>query len=208
MDDVESRLAALEKSNRRWRAGCIVLLSLLGLGVLLAAERSPAPPAILQARRIEVLDAKGKAVITLQASDEASTIAVEGPDHEHTAVIVAKAKSASLMLLKNKEAVEVFAEAGNEGGQLGVTNGRGGVRTDPERASVNLVGSDAGFSLFHVVDGRPQSRLSFNSAGGGLELRTPGSKAGARVVGSDKGSRVEILDPTGKSVWSAPEMSK
>src|SRR5579884_2173814 len=123
MGDIESRLAALEKTNCRWRAACVILVCILGASVLVAAERNPAPTPILQARRIEVVDSKGKAVISLQSTDDASTIAVEGPDHEHTAVIVAKSKSTSLMLLKNKAAVEVFAEAGNDGGQVGVTNG-------------------------------------------------------------------------------------
>jgi len=200
MDGLESRVEALERSNRRWRAGCIGLLSIIGAGMLAAAERGAQPTPMLQARRIEVVDAKGRAVISLQSGDDAATIAVEGPDHEHTIVLVAKAKSSSLMLLKNKESVGVFAEAGDEGGQVGVTNGRG----PADRATLNLVGTPQGFSLFHVVDGRPQSRLSFNANGGGLELRTPGSKAGTRVIGSDKGSRIEILNQDGQAIWSSP----
>ena len=201
MNDLESRVAALERSNRRWRAGCVALLLLMGASLVVAAEKSGQPLPIVQAHRIDVVDAKGRAVISLQSGDDAATIAVEGPDHEHTVVLVAKSKSSSLMLLKNKASVGVFAQAGDEGGQVGVTNGRAAA----DRATLNLVGTPQGFSLFHVVDGRPQSRLSFNATGGGLELRTPGSKAITRVIGSDKGSRIEILDQDGQSVWSAPQ---
>jgi hypothetical protein len=73
-----------------------------------------------------------------------------------------------------------------------------------ERAALNITGTPNGFSIFHLVNGRPESRLSFSKLGGGLELRTPGSKAATRVIGSDRECRVEIDDAAGNATWSVP----
>lgn len=199
----EERLTRLERSNRRWRVVCIALLSLVGIGLIAAAEKAPAPAEILQAKRIELIGPDGKAAIVMEAKPDATSLAVWGPDHEHAAVLVAKPDKTAMMLLKNKDAPEVYAEAVDQGGQIGVTDGRD-VAGATDRAALNMSGSPSGFSIFHVVNGRPESRLSFSKLGGGLELRTPGGKAVTRVVGADKGSRVEIIDSTGNLVWSAP----
>jgi hypothetical protein len=201
----EDRLSRLERSNRRWRACCLVLVLLMGAGFIVAAERGPAPaPAeIVQAKRIELIGPDGRAAIVLEATPDATTFAVWGPDHEHAAVLVAKPNKTAMMLMKNKDAPEVFAEAVDQGGQIGVTDGLVTSGTE-DRAALNISGGPNGFSIFHVVNGHPESRLSFSKLGGGLELRTPGSKAVTRVIGADKGSRVEIDDAQGNLVWSAP----
>jgi hypothetical protein len=200
---VEERLARLEHSNRRWRAGCATLLLLIGIGFVVAAEKAPAPAEIIQAKRFELIGPDGRAAIVLEAKPDSTSLAVWGPDHEHAAVLVAQKSKSAMMLLKNKEAPEVFCEAVDQGGQIGVTDGRD-TAGPGDRAALNISGSPTGFSIFHLVNGRPESRLSFSKLGGGLELRTPGSKAVTRVIGADKGGRVEIDDAEGKSVWSAP----
>lgn len=200
---VEERLTQLERSNRRWRTACIALLSLIGIGLIAAAEKAPAPAEILQAKRIELIGPDGKAAIVMEAKPDATSLAVWGPDHEHAAVLVAKPDKTAMMLLKNKDAPEVYAEAVDQGGQIGVTDGRD-VAGATDRAALNMSGSPSGFSIFHVVNGHPESRLSFSKLGGGLELRTPGGKAVTRVVGAEKGSRIEILDTAGNLLWSAP----
>ena len=110
------------------------------------------------------------------------------------------------MLLKNKETPEVFAQAAEEGGELGITNGVGGV-TATGREVLNLVGGRNGTALVQTIDGRPQSRLSFGKDGAALELKTPDGKTATRLTGSAHGGRVEILDADGKAVWSAPPES-
>ena len=127
-------------------------------------------PAILQARRIELIDAQGHAAIVLESKPAENSLVVWGPDHEHAAVLVSQSSKASLMLLKNKEAPEVFAQAAEDGGQLGVTNGVGGIG-GTGRESLNLVGGSHGTALLQNIDGRPQSHLSFNKEGAELELK-------------------------------------
>lgn len=205
---VEERLARLERSNRRWRSACAALLLSIGAGMIVAAEKAPPPAEILQAKRIELIGADGKAAIVMEARPDATSLAVWGPDHEHAAVLVAKQDKTALMLLKNKDAPEVYAEAVDQGGQIGVTDGRDTAAGTTDRAALNISGSPTGFSIFHLVNGRPESRLSFSKLGGGLELRTPGGKAVTRVVGAEKGSRVEINDADGKLIWSAPPVAK
>jgi hypothetical protein len=203
---IEDRLAQLERCNRRWRTGCIALLMLLGMGLLIAAERGSAPLEIVQARRFEVIGADGKAAIVLEAKPDATNIVVFGPDHEHAAILTAEAGKSALMLMKDKNTSEVFAEAVDHGGEIGIGDGRSS--PDGDHAAMNLSGGPNGFSIFHAVNGKPESRLSFSKLGGGLELRTPGSKAVTRVIGADRGSRVEIDDAEGKLAWSAPGVNK
>ena len=200
---LEERVASLERSNRRWRAAGVSVLLAAGICFLVAAEQPPAPAEILQARRIELIGPGGKADIVLEAKPDATSLAVWGPDHQHAAVLVARQDKTAMMLMKNKDAPEVFAEAVEQGGQIGVTDGRDSSNPG-ERAALNISGGPNAFSIFHVVNGHPESRLSFSKLGGGLELRTPGGKAVTRVIGADKGGRFEIDDGTGAAVWSAP----
>ncbi|HSU66157.1 MAG TPA: hypothetical protein VLJ39_04780 [Tepidisphaeraceae bacterium] len=200
---LEDRLLKLEISSRRWRAATLILVLAIAVGFVVAAEKPPAPAEIIQAKRFELIGPDGKPAIVLEAKPDATSLAVWGPDHQHAAVLVAQQNKTAMMLLKDKDAPEVFAEAVDQGGQIGVTDGRSGA-TPGDRAALNLSGSASGFALFHVVNGKPESRLSFSKFGGGLELRTPGSKAVTRVIGADKGGRVEIDDAEGNLVWSAP----
>jgi hypothetical protein len=206
-ESLESRLDRLERSNRRWRGTCIGLLTLVGIALLVAAEKPPAPAEIIQAKRFELIGPDGKACIVMEAKVDATSLAVWGPDHEHAAVLVAQSNKTAMMLMKNKDAPEVFAQAVDQGGQIGVTDGRSEVG-DGDRAALNISGSSTGFSIFHVVNGRSESRLSFSKLGGGLELRTPGSKAVTRVIGAEKGGRIEITDSDGKPIWSEPQLNK
>lgn len=199
---IEERLSRLERSNRRWRGCGVGLMLVIGCWLLVSAEKAAPPPDIIQAKRIELIGTDGKAAIVMEAQNDANSLTVWGPDHEHAAVLVAQPRKAALMLMKNPQAVEVSAEAADPGGQIAVTDGK--TAADPTRSSISLSGSATGFSLFHLFNGRPASHLSFSKLGGALELRTPGSKAATRILGSDRGGHVEILDADGQAVWSAP----
>ena len=199
----EQRLTKLERENHRWKAAAISLVILIGVGFVVGAERAPAPAAILQARRIELIDSQGQPGIVLESKPGENSLVVWGPDHEHAVVLVSQSKKASVMLLKNKETPEVFAQAAEEGGELGITNGIGGV-TATGREVLNLVGGRNGTALVQTVDGRPQSRFGFSKDGAAIELKTPEGKTATRLLSSAQGGRVEILAADGKAVWSAP----
>lgn len=201
-DTLNERLDRLERSNRRWRACSMGLMLAIGCWLLVSAEKATPPPEIFQAKRIELIGTDGKAAIVMEAQNDANSLTVWGPDHEHAAVLVAQPRRAALMLLKGPQTVEVSAEAADPGGQIAVTDGKSAA--DGARSSISLSGGANGFSLFHLFNGRPASQLSFSKLGGGLELRTPGSKAATRILGSDRGGHVEILNADGQAIWSAP----
>ena len=108
---LEKRFTRLEQSNRRWRASCFALLLIGGVGFIIAAEQPAAPAEIIQARRIELIGPDGRAAIVLEAKADSTSLAVWGPDHQHAAVLVAQSTKSALMLMKNKDTPEVFAEA-------------------------------------------------------------------------------------------------
>jgi len=200
-DAIENRLARLEQTNRRWRAACGALLLLWPIGYVIAAQAAPSAPAeIVQARRIEVVDAQGHASIVLQNEKEGASLVVWGPDHQHAAVLVAQPRKAALMLMKGGDNPEVFAQAVDQGAQIGVTDGR----PAGEAAALNITGGPTGLGIFQVAGGRTESGMTFTRLGSAIELRTPGGKAVTRVIGSDRGGHVEILDAAGQVVWSAP----
>ena len=199
---IEDRLRRLERSNHRWRACSTALMLAIGAWLLVAAEKTAPPAEIIQAKRIELIGLDGKAAIILETKPEANSLTVWGPDHEHAAVLVSQAHKSVMMLMKDPQTVEVSAEAADPGAQIAVTDGRSGA--DGARSSLNLTASANGVSLFHLFNGRPASQLSFSKVGGGLELRTPGSKAATRLLGSDRGGHVEILNADGQAIWSAP----
>jgi hypothetical protein len=59
MSDVETRLAALERSVRRWRLGACVAGVALAAAVAVGAQREPAVPTLLEARGIRLVDEHG-----------------------------------------------------------------------------------------------------------------------------------------------------
>jgi len=204
-NSLEQRITRLEQSNRRLRAACIAIV-LIATGVFVVGADRPLPPPVdlVQARRIEVMDGKGHAAIVLQTKDDSSSIAVYGPDRQYAAVLVGQQRKASMLLVKGNDAPEVFAEAVEQGGQIGIADGKPAT-PGSDRAALNISGTPNGFGIFHVINGKPQSMLSFAKTGGGLELRTPNGKAVTRIVGADTGGQIQIIDEHGKVVWQAPD---
>jgi hypothetical protein len=202
---LELRVTRLEQSNRQWRASCIAMI-LIATGVFVVGADRPLPPAVdlVQARRIEVVDSKGHATIVMQAKDDASSIAVYGPDKAYAAVLMGQQRKAAMLLVKGNDAPEVFAEAVDQGGQIGIADGKPAT-PGSDRAALNISGTPNGFGIFHVVNGKPQSLLSFAKTGAGLELRTPNGKAMTRIIGADTGGQIQIIDDHGKVLWQAPE---
>jgi len=202
---LEQRLTRLERSNHRWRAACVAILSAATAAFVVGAERALPPPVdLVQAKRIEVIDSKGHPAIVMQTKDDAASIAVYGPDREYAAVLMGQQHKASMLLVKGSDAPEVFAEAVDQGGQIGIADGRP-AKPGSDRAALNISGTPNGFGIFHVVGGKPQSLLSFARTGAGLELRTPNGKAVTRIIGADTGGQIQIIDDKGQVLWQAPE---
>lgn len=84
MVDLEVRLSRLEKSNRRWKIGAMLLLGCGLLGAQ-AAERFPVEKLkgdiyadTISCKSFGVIDANGKFVCTILSTDGTGVVAVEG----------------------------------------------------------------------------------------------------------------------------------
>ena len=201
----EQRITRLERSNRRWRAASILMFLVTAAAFGVGADRALPPPAdLVQVRRIELIDSKGRPSIVMQSKEDGSSIAVYGPDRKYAAVMLGQEHKAAMLLVKGSDAPEVFAEAVEQGGQIGIADGKPAT-PGSDRAALNISGTPNGFGIFHVINGKPQSLLSFAKTGAGLELRTPNGKAVTRIIGADTGGQIQIIDDHGKVVWQAPE---
>ena len=126
MSDIECRIQALEKVNRRWRCAAGLLASML-LIALVGAMKPPAEaPDLLQAKRIEVLAPDGEPVIVLSANAHGSALrlAGRGQDHERGISLVAGKDEVALMLMKHAEAPLFLARVNDAGSALWLTDGR------------------------------------------------------------------------------------
>jgi hypothetical protein len=80
MSDIERRIEAIEKANRRWRHAVGLLASVLLIALTIAivltiAAKMPDKVAeVLRAKRIEVLGPDGNPVIELKAEGDVSTL--------------------------------------------------------------------------------------------------------------------------------------
>ena len=66
--DIETRLARLELSNRRLKLACVSLLAVGIAGWHFGAGPTPDAQEVVRAKRIEVVDAAGRAVIMLDST--------------------------------------------------------------------------------------------------------------------------------------------
>ncbi len=76
MSNLECRIVALEKANRRWRCAASVTGALLLIGAMTAASAPDTVSDVLRARRIEVLAPDGEPAIVLKASVHGSELSL------------------------------------------------------------------------------------------------------------------------------------
>jgi hypothetical protein len=62
---MEARVARLERECRRWR-----LAGVVAVGIALVAGAAQKPPDVVRARRLEVVDDKGRGRVVLEAADD------------------------------------------------------------------------------------------------------------------------------------------
>ena len=126
MSDLECRVLAFEKANRRWRWATIVIGAVLLIGAFSAANAPDIVPDVLRAGRIEVLAPDGEAAIVLEADAHASTLrlSARGPNHRRMIDLSANQESARLTLLKHAEAPLLSARVDDAGSSLMLFDGR------------------------------------------------------------------------------------
>jgi len=221
MSDIERRIEALERDNRRWRYAAGVLGSVLLITWTCAASLQDKVPELLQARRIQVLDPDGKPVIVLRADDHASALVLSyGQNHERVISLAAHKDDVGLMLMKNKEAPLLSARVDDAGSYLALFDGRqpsqkprGIVLTSTSSAENPSTSPTVNRRRFgtsiNLMQGSRQddvkAGLSMRDPSGDVSLLLSGSRGKAvslRVNQVD--GKVQFLDETNKPVWSTP----
>jgi len=71
---IEQRFARLERANRQWRMAALAMGLVLVTGLLMAQSGMGLRPDVIQTRRLEVLNKKGDAVITLESANRGGRI--------------------------------------------------------------------------------------------------------------------------------------
>jgi len=213
MSDLERRIEALEKVNRRWRYAAVLLSSVLLVVFVGGAEPAHEAPDLLQAKRIEVLGPDEKPGIVLEVTAEGSSLrlSAQGKEHERTIALAAQEDGVSLWLMKHAEAPLLRAEVDDDGAVLNMFDGREptqdprGILLRAKRPS----GSGMGGTAVALTQG---SRKQDFRAGmftiepadiSYLHLGGPKGKTAAVRVNQQNG-KLEVFGEGSKRIWTTP----
>jgi hypothetical protein len=212
MSDVERRIEALEKVNRRWRYAAGLLASVLLIALVGAMKPAVEAPDLLQAKRIEVLAPDGTPRIVLSANSQASTLNLigRGQDHERAISLVAGKHEVALMLMKHAEAPLFMARVNDTGSDLWLSDGREPSQ-EPRSIHLRSTGTEdkQGGTGLTLIRGMKKSGIAASLVVGdpsrqvALFLGGPKGRQTALRVNQDSGS-VEFTGDSGRPLWSTP----
>jgi hypothetical protein len=216
MSDLERRIEALEKVNRRWRYAAVSLAGVLLLAFVSAGKMPDDLPDLLQARRIQVVAPDGKPAVVLSATADGSslTLSAQGRDHRRRIALAAHKEGVSLVLMKHAEAPLLRAEVDDDGSSLALFDGR-----EPSQKPRGIV-----LRTRRPADGNPGATAIMLNKGmrkdelrAGLCIMEPTEKMDisylflggpqgktAMVKVNQQNGKVEVLDKSYKPIWSTP----
>jgi hypothetical protein len=213
MSNLECRIEALEKANRRWRyvAGLLALLPLLALTV--AAKLPDKVPDLLQAKRIEVLAPDGKTAIILKADSDGSSLRLtsRGPAHKRAIALEANTENVQLMLLKHAEAPLLRAQVDDNGSSLFLFDGRESSqkpRAVVLRSARSTKSREGGAAICLMSSQRKQdvqAGLFMQEVPVVSSLLLGGYKGKTVIVHTNQDSgKVDFVSPSNKATWTFP----
>jgi hypothetical protein len=123
--DIETRLQALEKSNRRYRLAFLSLVVVLAAFMLLGSGGQV--PDTIQARKFEVLDKNGKILVRLSELDGLGSVTTYTPAGEILVDLVPTKSGAGGIVLYNGKGKQtmVMTDVTGGGGSLLINNSNG-----------------------------------------------------------------------------------
>ncbi len=216
MSDLERRIEALEKVNRRWRYAAVSLAGVLLIALVSAGKMPDDVPDLLQARRIQVVAPDGKPAIVLSARADGSSLSLsaQGRDHRRRIALAAHKEGVSLWLMKHAEAPLLRAEVDDDGSSLALFDGREpsqkprGIMLKTRRPADGNPGG-TGIMLnkgmwkeelragLFIMEPTESKDISYLFLGG------PKGKTAMVKVNQENG-KVEVLDKSYKPIWSTP----
>jgi len=213
MEDLQRRVEALERGNRRWRCAVGLFGGLLLLAVVVAAKTPTQVPDLLQAKRIEVLAPDGEPVITLRAYEYGAALALScrGDQHERIACLAADKDGAHLRLMKHKEAPLFSATVDDNGSALKLFDGREPSQ-DPRsivlrsaRPTEDLRGAAGILLMRGTRKSSIEASLAVHEVLGEAFLLLGGAQGkSARLRVNQESGSVEFVDQSNRPVWSTP----
>ncbi len=216
MSDLERRIEALEKVNRRWRYAIVSLAGVFLIAFVSAGKMPFDVPELLQARRIQVVAPDGRPAALLSATADGSSLilSAQGRDHRRRIALTAHKEGVNLVLMKHAEAPLLRAEVDDDGSSLALFDGRepsqkprGIVLRTRRSADGNPGGAaimlnkgmrqdelQAGLFIMELTETKDISYLFL----GGPQGKT------AMVKVNQENGKVEVLDKSYKPIWSTP----
>jgi len=213
MSDIERRIEALERANRRWRYAVGLLGSVLLIVLIGAAKLPDEIPDLLQAKKIQVIAPDGKPVIVLSADTNGTALILSEPgqNHERGITLAAGKEGVALMLMKNKEAPLLSAHVDDNGSSLRMFDGREpsqnprGIFLRSACATKNIQGG----TMISLIRGprkkNLQAGLFMEDALASSSLFLGGSQGKTvNVRVNQENGKVDFINENKKTIWSSP----
>jgi len=212
MSNIEYRIKALEKANRRLHSVAGLLGGILII-TLVCAMKSPAiVHDTLQAKRLEIVTPDGKPAMVLSADVDGSTLNLTGYGDEHTRAIELRAdkEGARLMLMKHMEAPLLTAQVDDSGAVLSLFDGHEPSESPKYivlRSNYSTKQRHGGAGVFinqrNQKDSLKAGLIVDDSGKSNLLLGDSEGKA-VRVGVNQQNGKVEFVDRNGNGLWSTP----
>jgi len=213
MSNIECRIEALEKANRRWRYAAGLLGGLLLISLAGAMKSPHTIPEVLQAKRIEIITPDGKTAMVLSADAHGSALSLlgYGQNHERAITLAADKEGARLMMMKHAEAPLLTAQIDDSGALLALFDGR---QPSQEPKSIILRTASptkqrqggAGITISQGVrkDGLLKAGLSVDESGTSCLFLGDSQNKAVSIRVNQQDGKVEFVDRNKKNIWSTP----
>jgi hypothetical protein len=186
MNEVTARLESLERRVARQRWAMVALAAALAAAVLPAWSPSGAAPEVLRARRLEVVNDAGEALVVLAQKDGRGVVATQTPAGRLLVTLTSTADGSGLVAV------------GNAGGQrLVELSGRSAEGAEAESATTGVVSA---------YNGRGQVAVSLLASRGAGLVQTFNAKQqpAAMLGGIDDRGVLALFDAAGKVRHTVP----
>jgi len=213
MSDIERRIAKLEKASRYWRGATLVLVVLFLTFLIGAASPSGRIPAVLKAKRIELIGSNGKPVIIMGSQGRGSALSMieYGSKRRRAIGLSVDENAARLILMKHSDAPLLIAQVDNTGSSITLSDGR-----EPSEhpksvvmRSVYASGNVAGGTGITLMKGPykkdVEASLSIEDWPQGPALLLGGTEGkAARLLVNQESGKVEFQSREGAPIWATP----
>lgn len=186
MLSLEFRVQRLERQLRFYRL--IFLLFLAGLLALVSAGAAKGPPDVIRARRVEVIDRRGKAMVTLKTTRNGGVVQTLGNDGRSGVSLGAGSNGGYVAVRDDKPTLfpRVELSTDDTGGLLAVRNWHGfAVEIDRDGLSVAHTREEGGLTR---IDARIVLAVTEN--GGHIRILSATGEEAVTILADEHGTGV------------------